>query len=92
MTATVQVTNTGNIRKDYFLDPRLNGRVPQLLFGTGTNNVSLPLSFTQQPIWLVPPGTNSLTMFAQGNVPIVLESSANFGNPTRSGRRSATPR
>ena len=35
----------------------------------------------QQPIWFVPPGTNSLTMFAQGNVPIVLEASANFGNP-----------
>ena len=81
VTATVQVTNTGNIRKDYFLDPRLNGRVQQLLVGSDTNNVALPLSFTAQPNWLVPPGTNSLTMFAQGNVPIVLESTANFGDP-----------
>jgi hypothetical protein len=81
VTATVQVTNTGIIRKDYFLDPRLNGRIPQLLFGTGTNNVGLPLSFAQQPIWFVPPGTNSLTMFAQGNVPIVLEAESNFGTP-----------
>jgi hypothetical protein len=91
VTATVQVTNTGNIRKDYFVDPRLNGRVRQLLVGSDITNVtptsctictaSLPLSFTAQPNWLVPPGTNSLTMFAQGNVPIVLESTANFGNP-----------
>jgi hypothetical protein len=81
VTATVQVTNTGNIRKDYFLDPRLDGREQQLLVGSDTNNVGLPLSFTTQPNWLVPPGTNSLSVFAQGNMPIVLEAESNFGNP-----------
>ncbi len=30
VTATITVTNTGNIRKDFFADARLNGRVPQL--------------------------------------------------------------
>ena len=33
VTATIKVTNTGNISKDYFADPRLNGKVPQLLLG-----------------------------------------------------------
>ena len=56
VTATIQVTNNGNIRKDYLADPRLDGRVPQLLVGADTNNVGLPLSLSAQPNWLVPPG------------------------------------
>lgn len=29
VTATVTVTDTGNIQKDFFADPRLNGQVPR---------------------------------------------------------------
>src|SRR5205823_12600286 len=36
-TATITVTNTGNIQKDFFADPRLNGKVPQLLLGSAVN-------------------------------------------------------
>jgi hypothetical protein len=81
VTATIQVTNNGNIRKDYLADPRLNGRVPQVLAGSGTNNVGLPLSLTAQPNWLVPPGTNAFVTFAQANIPITGETSFETGDP-----------
>ncbi|MGZ4177552.1 MAG: S8 family serine peptidase [Solirubrobacteraceae bacterium] len=81
VTATVQVTNTGNVTKDYFVDPRLDRRTTLLLAGSGTNGVGVPVSFTKQPNWFVPTGTDAFTMFAQANIPIVLESEYNFGNP-----------
>src|SRR5262249_38282280 len=37
--ATITITNTGNIRKDFFADARLNGKVPQQLLGFNTNDV-----------------------------------------------------
>jgi hypothetical protein len=81
VTATVRLRNTGNISKDYFADARLNGRVPQLLLGSGVNNVSLPLSLSAQPHWLVPPNTRELTVVAQGTVPITMDTSFVTGDP-----------
>jgi subtilisin family serine protease len=81
VTATIKVTNTGNIRKDFFADSRLNGRVPQVLLGSDVNNVPLPLSLSAQPNWLVPPGTDALTVAAQGTVPITMDVSWVFGDP-----------
>ena len=81
VTATIKVTNTGNIAKDFFADPRLNGKVPQQLLGAGVNNVPLPLSLTAQPIWLVPTNTNALVVGAQGTVPITMDVSWLFGDP-----------
>jgi hypothetical protein len=85
VTATINVTNTGNSNKDFLADARLNGRIPQVLLGLDTNNVGLPLSLTKQPLWVVPPGTNQLTTVARGNVPITLETSANLGDPDLTG-------
>ena len=81
VTSTINVKNTGNIRKDYFADARLNERVPQALLGSDVNNVALPLSLTAQPNWLVPTGTDSLTVLAQGTVPITMDASFGFGDP-----------
>lgn len=81
VTATIKVSNTGNIRKDFFADARLDGRVPQLLLGSNTNAVPLPLSLSAQPNWLVPTGTNVLAVLAKGTVPITLEVSAANGDP-----------
>jgi hypothetical protein len=82
VTATIQITNTGNSRKDFFVDPRLDQRVPQPLLGDAATNVPLPLSISAlPPNWLVPPGTNALTVAAQGNVPLTLEVGAQFGDP-----------
>jgi subtilisin family serine protease len=81
VTATIKVTNTGNISKDYFVDPRLNGKVLQQLLGSGVNNVPLPLSLTAQPNWLVPTNTNALLVGAQGTVPITMDVSWAFGDP-----------
>jgi hypothetical protein len=81
VTATINVTNSGNSSKDFLADPRLVGRIPQLLLGTDTNNVGLPLSLSAQPNWLVPPDTNQLTTVAQGNVPIGMDTQIQFGDP-----------
>jgi subtilisin family serine protease len=81
-TATINVTNTGNIRKDFFADARLDGRVSQLLLGSNTSAVGLPLSVAANPPnWLVPPGTNALNVLAQGTVPITMDVQAQFGDP-----------
>jgi hypothetical protein len=81
VTATINVTNSGNSSKDFLADPRLIGRIPQLLLGTDTNNVGLPLSLSAQPNWLVPPDTNQLITVAQGNVPIGMDTQIQFGDP-----------
>jgi hypothetical protein len=81
VTATVTITNTGNSPKDFFVDPRLNGQVPQELLGSDVNNVPLPLSLFAQPNWLVPPGTNGLIVAAQATAPITMDSSWAFGDP-----------
>ena len=81
VTATITVTNTGNIRKDFFADARLNGKVPQLLLGGDVNAVTLPLSLLAQPNWLVPTNTNLLTVAAKGTVPITMDVSWAFGDP-----------
>jgi subtilisin family serine protease len=81
VTATITLTNTGNISKDFFADPRLNGKVPQQLLGSDVNNVPLPLSLTAQPNWLVPTNTNALAVAAQGTVPITMDVSWAFGDP-----------
>jgi len=81
VTATINVTNTGNSPKVYMADPRLEHRVPQLLAGVDTDNVALPLSFKAQPNWLVPPGTNALVTVAQATLPITMDTSFAFGDP-----------
>ena len=81
VTATITVKNTGNIDKDYFADPRLNGKVLQQLLGSDVNNVPLPLSLNAQPNWLVPTNTNALAVAAQGTVPITMDVSWAFGDP-----------
>jgi subtilisin family serine protease len=83
VTATINVTNTGNIPKDYLADVRLDRRVPQLLAGANTNNVALPLSV--EPNWLVPPGTDGLATVAQATLPITMDTGFVFGDPDFSG-------
>jgi subtilisin family serine protease len=81
VTATITVTNTGNSRKDFFADARLNGRVPQELLGADVNNVPLPLSLFAQPNWLVPTNTDALAVAAQATAPITMDTSWAFGDP-----------
>jgi hypothetical protein len=81
VTATVTVTNTGNIQKDFFTDPRLAGKTPQELVGFDVNNVGLPLSLAVQPNWLVPTNTNALIVAAQATEPITMDAQEQFGDP-----------
>ena len=81
VTATINVTNTGNSPKDYLADVRLDRRVPQLLLGQDTNNVGLPLSFDAQPNWLVPPGTNAMATVARATLPINMDTGFATGDP-----------
>jgi hypothetical protein len=88
VTATVTVTNTGTVRKDFFVDPRLDGLVQQQLLGVGTTGVPLPLS--SPPTWLVPTGTDRLVVSGQGTVPIVMDASAAAGDPDVLGASGGT--
>ncbi len=81
VTATITVTNSGNTRKDFFADARLNGKVPQELLGFDVNAVPLPLSVFSVPNWLVPTNTNLLAVAAQGTVPITMDVQQQFGDP-----------
>jgi subtilisin family serine protease len=81
VTATITVTNAGGIAKDFFADPRLDGKVPQELLGSDVNNVPLPLSPVFQPLWPVPTNTSRLTVAAQGTVPITMNVSWLTGDP-----------
>jgi hypothetical protein len=82
VTATITVTNTGNIAKDFFADPRLDGQVPQELLGSSVNNVPLPLSvFATPPNWLIPTNTTELDVAAKANVPITMDVEQQFGDP-----------
>jgi hypothetical protein len=80
VTATLQVTNTGSQSESFFVDARLNqvGSLP--LLGSGATGFALPLVTT--PAFLVPPGTDRLTVVAQSTVPIVMDIQPSFGQPT----------
>jgi len=88
VTATIRVTNTGTVRKDFFADARLSHRTPEQLLGSDVNDVPLPLPLSAQPNWLVPTGTNNLTVAAQGTVPVTMDIQALNGDPDRLGMSS----
>lgn len=77
--ATVTITNTGSVRKDFFVDPRLDGLAQQQLLGFGSSAVPLPLS--SAPNWFVPTGTDKLTVTGQGTVPITMDVQSEQGDP-----------
>jgi subtilisin family serine protease len=81
VTATIKVTNTGSVRKDFFADARLNGKTQQVLLGSGANDVGLPLSLFAQPNWLVPTNTDAFSVLAKGTIPITTEISFFSGDP-----------
>jgi hypothetical protein len=79
--ATIQVTNTGNSVKDFFVDPRLSQKSLQQVLGYGNTNVPLPLSLLAQPFFFVPPNSDLFAVVAQGTVPLQMEISQAFGDP-----------
>ncbi len=81
VTATIKITNTGSVRKDFFADARLNGKTQQILLGSGANDVGLPLSLNAQPNWLVPTNTDAFAVLAKGTIPITTEISYFSGDP-----------
>jgi subtilisin family serine protease len=83
--ARIDLVNTGNTNKDFFVDARLRGKQLIPLLGANATTVPLPLSLVEQPAWLVPTNTDLLLVGAQGSVPIVLDVQATYGNPERLG-------
>jgi hypothetical protein len=81
LTATIKITNTGSVRKDFFADARVNGKTQQVLLGSGANDVGLPLSLFAQPNWLVPTNTDAFSVLAKGTIPITTEISFFSGDP-----------
>ena len=94
VTATITVTNTGNIAKDYFADPRLNGPVPQQLLGTAlptgqpvntTITVPEPLTPNVNPHWIVPTDTSLLIAAAHSTLPITFDINSDDNDPEELG-------
>jgi Subtilase family len=90
VTATITVTNTGNIAKDYFADPRLKGRAPLRLLGTtvpngqpvnATMTVPEPLPAGITPHWVVPTDTSLLIAVAQSTLPISFDINSDDNDP-----------
>jgi hypothetical protein len=91
VTATITVTNTGNIAKDYFADPRLAGRVPLRVLGTGVVNGTSytqsqvttpePMPANVNPHWLVPTDTNLLVGISQATLPIFYDFNSDNNDP-----------
>jgi hypothetical protein len=89
VTATMNVTNTGTVRKDFFADARLATPAQQQLLGTNVNNVLLPLA-GPPPTWLVPTETTRLVVTGQGTVPITMNVAYAGGDPDVLGVSSGT--
>lgn len=95
VTATITVTNTGDIAKDYFADPRLNGQAHLTLLGTGVVggtsytkaqlSVPEPLPATVNPHWLVPTDTSKLTVTAHSTLPITFDMNSDNNDPEELG-------
>ena len=91
VTATITVTNTGNIAKDYFADPRLNGRVPLQVLGTNVVNSTSytqpqvttpePMPASVNPHWLVPTDTNLLVGTSQATMPVFFDFNSDNNDP-----------
>jgi Subtilase family/Peptidase inhibitor I9 len=98
VTATVNVTNTGNIAKDFFADPRLDGVAPLQLLGTnvpgGTSYTQpqvsqpAPMPPTVNPHWLIPTDTSGLIGAASATVPISFDMNADDNDPEEQGASS----
>lgn len=90
-TATITVTNTGNIAKDYFADPRRSGQVPLRVLGTGiVNGTSYtqgqvttpePMPASVNPHWLIPPDTSALIGLSQATLPIFFDFNSDNNDP-----------
>ena len=95
VTATVTVTNTGSIAKDFFADPRLNSLAHLTLLGTnvvgGTTfdktqlSVAEPLTANVNPHWLVPADTSKLTITAKSTLPITFDINSDNNDPEELG-------
>jgi hypothetical protein len=94
-TATVTVTNTGNIAKSYFADPRLDGQAQLTLLGTtvvgGSSytkpqlSVSEPMPANENPHWVVPTDTSKLTVTARSTLPITFDINSDNNDPEELG-------
>ena len=95
VTATITVTNTSGIAKDFFADPRLNSLAHLTLLGT---NVVGGASYTQSqvstpepmpdsvnPHWLVPTDTSLLTITAHSTLPITFDINSDNNDPEELG-------
>ncbi len=90
-TATITVTNTGNIAKDYFADPRRTGQVPLRVLGTGVVNGTSytqaqvttpePMTANVNPHWLVPTDTSALIGISEATMPIFFDFNSDNNDP-----------
>jgi hypothetical protein len=90
-TAKITVTNTGNIAKDYFADPRRSSLTALELLGTTVVNgttynqptltVPEPMTADVNPHWLVPTDTSMLIGASQATMPVFYDFNSDNNDP-----------
>ena len=81
VTFPVTVTNNGVAPEDFFVDPRLDATASILLAPQTSNTVSLPMTASLFPSWLVPTETTSISLSQTSAQPAMFDFSAYPGDP-----------
>lgn len=91
VTATVNLTNTGDATKDFFADPRLDTEAPLTLLGNLTTGsldfttaqltVPEPIPDADNPHYLVPTDTTKLVVTANSTLPITMDMNSDDNDP-----------
>ncbi len=81
VTIPVKVTNTGDATEAYFVDARLNHLAQLSLPALTTSQLTVPISSTNIPMYLVPTHTTSVTASASAPAPIYFDYWSTWGDP-----------
>jgi Peptidase inhibitor I9 len=80
-TLGVTVTNNGNSPEAYFVDARLDQTEQLTLAPLTTSQVTVPITSTNLPMYLVPTHTTSITASASSTAPIFFDYWWAYGDP-----------
>ncbi len=86
--AAILVENTGVTAKDVFLDPRLAGTARVPLQAPDSFSLTLPITGSQLPAFIIPPEVSSVTFNAQSPTPMAFAVTPFSGTPPFGGTGS----
>jgi Subtilase family len=81
VTVPVTITNNGAAPEDYFFDPRLDATATVTLAQFEESSVTLPMTVSVPPLWLVPPETSSVSVSQTSSLPAMFILQLATGDP-----------